>query len=118
MADLNWGLSLAVVGGGGGGGSNGKDGVGIASLEINKNGELIVSLDDGRVKNLGRIVGEDGAVYVPHIDEHKILTFTIEKDPSEIPPPVDLNPNDEWNDIGEDGIESPGLQTDYVWEDI
>ena len=54
---------------GGSGGSGGKDGVGIASMDINEKGELVIVLTDGRVRNLGRIVGADGAVYVPHIDD-------------------------------------------------
>ena len=43
------------------------------------------------MKNLGRIVGADGAVYVPHIDDKKVLSFTIEKAPDKVPDPVDLN---------------------------
>ena len=38
----------------------GADGVGILSLEINGNGELIVSLTDGSSSNLGVVVGKDG----------------------------------------------------------
>ena len=87
MADLSLRDALLIAGSG----SGGKDGVGIASLEINDSGELVVTLDNGRVKNLGRIVGADGAVYVPHIDDKKVLSFTIEKAPDKVPDPVDLN---------------------------
>ena len=73
MADLSLRDALLIAGSGSGG-SGGKDGVGIASLEINDSGELVVTLDNGRVKNLGRIVGADGAVYVPHIDDKKVLS--------------------------------------------
>ncbi|NBH79477.1 hypothetical protein D3Z52_17930 [Clostridiaceae bacterium] len=90
MADLSLRDALLIAGSGSGG-SGGKDGVGIASLEINDSGELVVTLDNGRVKNLGRIVGADGAVYVPHIDDKKVLSFTIEKAPDKVPDPVDLN---------------------------
>lgn len=87
---------------------------GITSMEINKNGELIVTFDNKNTQNLGNVVGKDGAVYVPHIDEHKVLTFTIEVAPDTMPPPsVDLNPNDEWGDI-----DGKVLKTDYVWENI
>lgn len=89
MADLSLRDALLLASGGLGG-SGGKDGVGIASLEINDSGELVVTLDNGRVKNLGRIVGADGAVYVPHIDDKKVLSFTIEKTPDKIPDPVEL----------------------------
>jgi hypothetical protein len=88
-------------------------GVGIKSVEINANGELIVIFTDETQTNCGRVVGRDGKVYVPHLDERKILTFSIEENPTEIPPAVDLNPHDEWSNLPEDGVE-----TNYVWEFI
>lgn len=72
--------------------------------------DLFVYFDDGRVENLGKVVGDDGKVYVPHIDEQKILTFTIEDMAGEIPEPTDLNPFDEWEPIEGDD------KTDYIWE--
>lgn len=89
---------------------------GIANMEINADGCLIATFDDGEIKNLGNVVGKDGVVYVPHIDEHNVLTFTIETDPGKIPGPIDLNPNDEWADMGDDDVESAGNRTDYIWE--
>ena len=47
-----------------------------------------------------------------------VLTFTVETEPGEVPEPVDLNPNDEWGDIGEGGMDFPGVETGYVWEDM
>ena len=41
-------------------GADGKDGIGIADLVINENGELVVTLTDGTVKNLGKVTGSDG----------------------------------------------------------
>ena len=41
-------------------GQDGKDGIGIADLVINENGELVVTLTDGTVKNLGKVTGSDG----------------------------------------------------------
>lgn len=102
MADLSLRDALLLAGGGSGG-SGGKDGVGIASLEINDNGELVIALDNGRVKNLGRIVGADGAVYVPHIDDKKVLSFTVEKEPGKVPDPVDLSGG---------GVDSSDVTTD------
>lgn len=84
----------------------------IDDMKISVDGELLVFFDDGSIKNLGKVVGEDGVVYVPHIDAHKILTFTIESAAGEIPDPVDLNPYDEWNNIEE------GQDSDYVWEEV
>jgi len=92
---------------GGGGG-----GLGISSMEINEDGALVVHYDDGTSKVLGEVVGEDGKVYVPTIDEHKILSWNLADEPGEVPDPTDLNPNDEWYDIDD---EVSG-KTDYIWE--
>ena len=53
------------------------------------------------------------AVYVPHIDARKVLTWTVEERPNTIPAPVDLNPFDEWSDVDENQN-----QTDFIWEDM
>lgn len=73
---------------------------GLINMEINETGDLIATFSDMSVQNLGRVVGKDGAVYIPHIDERKVLTFTIEAKPSGVPDPVDMSPNDEWSDMG------------------
>ncbi len=91
---------------------------GILNMEINEDGNLIVTFDDEETQNLGKVVGEDGSVYVPHVDEHKVLTFTVEPEPDGIPEPVDLNPNDEWAEIDDGNIDSAGIQTGYVWEEM
>lgn len=84
----------------------------IVSMEIDAVGDLIATFDDDTTKNLGRVVGKDGAVYVPHVDDRKILTFTIEDKPGKIPDPVDMDPTDEWS-----GIDSMNeSSTTYVWE--
>lgn len=91
---------------------------GILDMVINELGELVVTFDDETTQNLGVVVGKDGAVYVPHVDAHKVLTFTVESDPGEVPDPVDLNPTDEWVDMGDDDMDSPGGKTNYVWENL
>lgn len=73
---------------------------GLINMEINESGDLIATFSDMSTQNLGRVVGDDGAVYVPHIDEHKVLTFTIESSPSDVPGSVDMNPNDDWSEMG------------------
>ena len=83
----------------------------VTNAGISSDNELILTFSDGTTKNLGSVIGKDGAVYVPHISERKVLTFTIEDEPREIPEPVDLNPNDEWSEI-----EGDGVVTDYIWE--
>lgn len=89
---------------------------GITNMEINADGDLVVTFDDETMQNLGRAVGRDGAVYVPHVDEHRVLSFTIEYEPTEAPEPVDLNPDDEWGGMGEGGIDGSGGETTFVWE--
>lgn len=83
----------------------------VTGAYISEENELVLTLSDGTTKNLGSVIGKDGAVYVPHISEKKILSFTIEYEPGEVPEPVDLNPSDEWS-----GIEGSGIETDYIWE--
>lgn len=41
-------------------GQDGTDGIGIASSEINKNGELVITYSNNTVDNLGIVVGADG----------------------------------------------------------
>ncbi len=89
------------------------DAVNIEDAEVNADGELVLTFSNGVVKNLGNVIGRDGSVYVPHIDAHKVLTFTIEAEPTEPPAPLDLAPADDWSSI--DGSE---FKTDYVWEGI
>jgi hypothetical protein len=50
-------------------------------------------------------------VYVPTVDERKILSWSIQEatDDMPVPNPVDLWPHDEWT---EDETES-----EYVWEE-
>lgn len=91
---------------------------GIIDMGINELGELVVTFDDETTQNLGTVVGKDGAVYVPHVDEHKVLTFTIENEPTEVPDPVDMNPNDEWSDMDGSGMDGEGTKTTYVWESM
>lgn len=91
---------------------------GINDMGINELGELIVTYDDETTQNLGNVVGRDGAVYVPHVDAHKVLTFTISSEPDGVPDPVDLNQTDEWEDMNAGEIGSSGIETSYIWDDI
>lgn len=42
-------------------GKDGKDGVGLADAVIDRDGQLVVTMTDGRAKALGIVVGKDGA---------------------------------------------------------
>lgn len=52
-----------------------------------------------------------GMVYVPAIDEDKILSWTVQEaaDDMPLPNPVDLNPNDDW-------VEDEAM-SEYEWEE-
>ena len=89
------------------------DGAVINNAGITVDGELIVSFTDGTMKNLGKVVDDGGYVYVPHISDRKILSFTVEKTAGEVPDPVDLNPFDEWRPI-----DNTTVVSDYTWEQM
>jgi integrin beta 3 len=42
-------------------GQDGKDGVGLTDALLDRDGQLVLTLSDGRVKTLGAVVGKDGA---------------------------------------------------------
>lgn len=103
-------LQAAQQGGGGSG-----EQFGLQSIEINKDGNLVVTFTDGTVSDLGKVVGSDGKVYVPHIDKDtSILSWTIEDKEGEVPDPIDLSDESEWTDVTE---ENSG-DTDYYWEKL
>lgn len=85
---------------------------GLKSFVVDENDSIIVTLTDGRVIDLGQIVGASGVVFVPHIDDKGILTWSNNGD-LENPEPYDLNVHDEWSTLPEEGID-----TDYKWEYI
>lgn len=86
---------------------------GIKSFDVDEDDNITITLLDGRVIDLGNIVGASGAVFVPHVDKNKILTWTNDSG-LENPAPVDLNPFDEWKELGDGGETS----SQYTWEFI
>lgn len=50
-------------------------------------------------------------VFVPEVDENKILSWTVQEatDDMPVPAPVDLNPNDDW-------VDGEG-ESEYEWEE-
>ena len=85
---------------------------GIKSFDVDEDDNITITLIDGRVIDLGQIIGASGATFTPHISENKILTWTCDQD-LPVPNPVDLNPFDEWTILPEEGID-----TEYRWEFI
>ncbi|HLR78232.1 MAG TPA: hypothetical protein VK062_04185 [Burkholderiaceae bacterium] len=61
-------------------GEPGKDGADIADLMIDRDGSLVAALTDGRMKNLGPVVGKDGADGKDGQDGIGLDDFEIEYD--------------------------------------
>lgn len=92
--------------------ANGGEGAGITNVTIDDNGDLIITFNDGTQQNAGQARGKDGVVYIPHIDEDKILTWTINNTSNGLVeiPATDLNPHDEWTEDGD-------INSEYEWEE-
>lgn len=89
----------------------------ISGAYINASGELVIVYMDGHEENVGHVVGKDGEngkVYIPHVDEHNVLTWTLEEEVPPDSPSVDLKPEDDWSDIDEPKPAS----TDFVWSSL
>ncbi len=56
--------------------------------------------------------GTSGVVYVPSVNEDKILTWTVQKVADGLVeiPPTDLNPHDDWTEDGD-------VNSEYEWEE-
>ena len=83
---------------------------GIADCKVDENGDLIVTLTDGRIINAGYVGAHDGVTFIPSVSEDNILSWTNDGG-LENPEPVDLNPFDEWTTLPEEGV-----TTEYEWE--
>lgn len=60
IGETDTGVSVTTKGDKGDPGANGKDGIGIAKTEVNKDGELIVTYTDNAIANLGKVTGVAG----------------------------------------------------------
>ena len=98
--------------------------------EVLHEGYFLVSVEDGRglLTNNVRVpvapIPEELApekpdcdcgpsiVYVPTVDERKILSWTVQEATEDmpVPPPTDLNPSDEWRPTENEVV------SEYVWE--
>ena len=84
---------------------------GIESCVINEEGNLIVTLTNGKVIDAGHVGSADGVTFTPHVSSDRILSWS-NNGGLDNPDPIDLNPFDEWIELGEDGTTS----TQYVWD--
>lgn len=115
--------SFYGCGGGSGSGGEGTPGIGIKTVKINEDGELIVTLTNNTEQNAGYAKGpegprgENGATFTPSIDDG-ILSWQNDKD-LENPDPFDLNVTQDktiWGEIG-DG-KDPSNPDEGIWEGI
>lgn len=83
-------------------------------LEVDENGNLIVTYSNGATENIGKTVGDVvTGIYVPDVSADGIMTMTLSQDVGEPSYSWDINPFNDWNEI--DGIESDSA---YVWEQL
>lgn len=88
-------------------------GCGIVGFVINEDGDLIVTLSDGRIINAGNVGGaKKGVTFIPHISDDYILSWTNDGG-LENPEPVDLYPHDEWS-----SVDGPEVNSVYVWKSL
>lgn len=97
--------------------------------EVLREGYFFVSVENGQglltnhvrvpVASIPKELKPDGdcdhgpnVVYVPTIDDDKILSWTVQEVTDELPTinPVDLNPHDEWTQDGD-------VNSEYEWEE-
>ena len=58
-------------------GKDGQDGVGIDDITVDEDGNLVITMTDGSVKNLGKIVGASAGFSEIRITEEKTLRITL-----------------------------------------
>ena len=83
-----------------------------ADIVTNNVKNLVENVESGGAIPPTDVEVTTGVVFVPHIDEDKILSWTIKEglDGTEEIPPVDLNPFDEWSEDGD-------IVSEYEWEE-
>lgn len=109
-------------GGSGSGGGSGTPGVGIKTAIIDENGQLVLTYTNGTVNILGKVVGNDGVTFTPHM-AGTVLYWTNNGGLVN-PDPIDLATADStvwenledlmWGDI--DGNVPAETSSEYVWE--
>lgn len=85
----------------------------VTDVVIDENGNLIVTLSNGKVINAGHVgTGANGVTFVPQVSDDYILSWTNDGG-LENPEPTDLFPYDEWKPV--EGSEQNSV---YVWEQL
>lgn len=89
-------------------------GTNIVSIEVDENGDMIVTYSDGRSENIGHLGANSCVgVYIPDYSQDGMLTFTL-KDKAEEPKyEFDIDRANNWTEIS-----SPEQESNYIWEEI
>lgn len=91
---------------------NSPDGTyGVAEIKIDEDCNLVVVYSNGTEEVVGKLSGDCAGVYVPSMNED-IMTFTLSDEPAEEVISFDINPDNNWNSIDENG------STDYIWREL
>lgn len=92
--------------------SGGSTGVYIKYIEVDDEGNLIVTYSDDVVENIGKVSSDAvSGIYIPDISKDGILTMTLSQNVGEPSYSWDINPANDWNPI--DGVEG---KSTYIWE--
>lgn len=84
----------------------------VTYVSIGEDGKLSVAYSDGSVENVGTVSCK-GGIYIPSVSQDGILTMTLSQDVGESSYSWDLNPDNDWSEIG--GEEA---STSYTWNEL
>lgn len=86
----------------------------IKYLEVDDEGNLIVTYSDDVVENIGKVSGDAvSGIYIPDVSHDGILTMTLSQEVGNPSYSWDINPFNNWNPI--EGIEG---NSTYIWEQL
>ena len=94
--------------------SGGSSGVCVKYIEVDEDGNLIVTYSNGATENIGKTAsGVVSGIYIPDVSEDGIMTMTLSQNVGETQYSWDINPFNDWNEI--DGVEN---ESSYIWEPL
>lgn len=83
-------------------------------VEIDEEGNLIITYSDGTINNAGKTTCDAvTGIYIPDVSKDGILTMTLNQKVGEPSYSWDINPFNDWNQI--EGVEG---KSTYIWESL
>ena len=83
----------------------------VKCVEVDVDGNLIVTYSNGTTENVGKTGGQECVgVYVPSYSRDGIMTFTLQKEAKDDILDFDINPHNDWNEIS-----APEASSNYLW---